>query len=231
MDLAPLGQRASSRRRMELAICRKASSPGRMEPAIYRKASSPGQMELAIGQRPAPRAKWSWPFVERPAPRAKWSWPFVERPAPRAEWSQPFTERPAPRAEWSWPSAKGQLLRLTGRGLLPGGGCVFSRFSRSQALLGNTGGRSSASRIGSRASGVPVPKQSLGTGKKHRERHVSRVDKLRASTDTRREDTHSGGCARRSTLQPSPLPLQPWVVGRYFIEKKHRKRRVRPGKT
>ena len=189
MDLAPLGQRASSRRRMELAICR--------------KASSPGQMELAIGQRPAPRAGWS----------------------------QPFTERPAPRAEWSWPSAKGQLLRLTGRGLLPGGGCVFSRFSRSQALLGNTGGRSSASRIGSRASGVPVPKQSLGTGKKHRERHVSRVDKLRASTDTRREDTHSGGRARRSTLQPSPLPLQPWVVGRYFIEKKHRKRRVRPGKT
>ena len=36
-------------------------------------------------------------------------------------------------------------------------------FSRSQALLGNAGGGSSASRIGSRASGVRVPKQSLGT--------------------------------------------------------------------
>ena len=40
-------------------------------------------------------------------------------------------------------------------------------FSRSQALLGNAGGGSSASRIGSRASGVRVPKQSLGTGKRY----------------------------------------------------------------
>ena len=39
-------------------------------------------------------------------------------------------------------------------------------FSRSQALLGNAGGGSSASRIGSRASGVRVPKQSLGTRKR-----------------------------------------------------------------